>query len=354
MSSVYWSKLLKTLTPYRAGAQPEDKDAVKLNTNENPFPPSEEVLEAIRHAVTDQLRLYPSVESDAVREAIAAYHQLTPESVFIGNGSDEILAFTFAALLNQDKPVFFPDITYSFYRSYCALFSVACREIPLTKDFEIDLSDYETDECGAVIFPNPNAPTGVLLPAEALEAFITRNRHKVIVIDEAYIDFGGQSVANLIKDFDNLLVVRTLSKSRSLAGMRIGYALGNPALIEALTIVKNSFNSYPIDRMAQTAAIASFTDDAGFVQNCTQVISERARLSVAMTKIGFTVLPSAASFILATHPHFEAVALLNALQSHNIWVRHFNSPRIEQYLRISIGTETQNNQLIDALHKICQ
>lgn len=256
--------------------------------------------------------------------------------------------------MNQDKPVFFPDITYSFYRSYCALFSVACREIPLTKDFEIDLSDYETDECGAVIFPNPNAPTGVLLPAEALEAFITRNRHKVIVIDEAYIDFGGQSVANLIKDFDNLLVVRTLSKSRSLAGMRIGYALGNPALIEALTIVKNSFNSYPIDRMAQTAAIASFTDDAGFVQNCTQVISERARLSVAMTKIGFTVLPSAASFILATHPHFEAVALLNALQSHNIWVRHFNSPRIEQYLRISIGTETQNNQLIDALHKICQ
>ncbi|AOY00187.1 histidinol-phosphate transaminase [Jeongeupia sp. USM3] len=347
--SRFWSPIVHTLTPYVPGEQPKLQKLVKLNTNENPYGPSPKALAAMHDANNDALRLYPDPNADQLKDAIAAYHDVRREQVFVGNGSDEVLAHAFCALLKHDRPLLFPDISYSFYPVYCGLYQIDYRTVPLNDAFEIDVADYEQD-AGAIIFPNPNAPTGRLMPLADIERLLVRQPDAVVVVDEAYIDFGGESAIGLTARYPNLLVVQTLSKSRSLAGLRVGFAIGHPALIDALERVKNSFNSYPLDRFAIAGASASFADDAYFRASCAKVIASRERLSAAMTELGFDVLPSAANFIFARHPQHDAGRLAAALREHGVIVRHFKAPRIDQHLRISIGTDAECDALLAALH----
>ncbi|RFA30700.1 histidinol-phosphate transaminase [Alkalilimnicola ehrlichii] len=349
--SRYWSPFVHSLSPYVPGEQPKTDNLVKLNTNENPFGPSPKALEAIRAAADDKLRLYPEPSSEQLRETIARYYGLTTEQVFIGNGSDEVLAHIFLGLLKHDRPLLFPDISYSFYPVYCNLYGIDFQRVPLDNQFAIRVDDYLQPSSG-IIFPNPNAPTGRLLPLDDIERLLRMNDGVVIVVDEAYIDFGGESAARLIPKYPNLLVTQTLSKSRSLAGLRVGFALGQPALIEALDRVKNSFNSYPVDRLAQVGAIAAIEDEAYFEQTRQAVIANRDWLTGALKKLSFEVLPSQANFVFCRHPAHEGRVLAEALRARGVIVRHFDKPRIEQFLRISIGTEAECRQLIDALTEI--
>jgi len=336
------------LSPYVPGEQPKLHDLVKLNTNENPYGPSPRVIAAIQAELGDGLRLYPDPTASRLRQTVADYYGIKPDQVFIGNGSDEILAHSFFALFQQSRPLLFPDITYSFYPVYCGLYGIDYRSIPLRDDFSLHPDDYAQPN-GGIIFPNPNAPTGRLLPLQEIDALLRRNRDSVVVVDEAYIDFGGESAVGLIDRYDNLLVVQTLSKSRSLAGMRIGLALGNADLLEGLIRVKDSFNSYPIDRLAQTAAIAAFEDEEYFHRTCRRVIEDREALSAALQGMGFEVLPSAANFLFTRHPGHDAAALAACLREARVIVRHFRQPRIDQYLRITIGTPDANQRLLAAL-----
>jgi histidinol-phosphate aminotransferase len=350
--SHYWSAVVHGLTPYVPGEQPKQANLVKLNTNENPYGPSSRVLDAVRAEATDKLRLYPDPNSDRLRAAIAAYHGVMSDQVFVGNGSDEVLAHAFMALLKHDEPILFPDITYSFYPVYCGLYEIAYRTIPLTESFEIRVDDYLTPN-GGVIFPNPNAPTGSLLPLGEVERLLAGNPDSVVVIDEAYIDFGGQSAVELVVRYPQLLVTRTLSKSHALAGLRVGYAIGQAHLVEALNRVKDSFNSYPLDRFAQAGALASMEDRAHFESICTKVVATRTTLVAEMEELGFVVLPSAANFILARHPLHDGAKLAAALRESNIIVRHFSKPaRIAPFLRITVGTDSQCDMLLAALKAI--
>jgi histidinol-phosphate aminotransferase len=350
--SRYWSAVVHGLTPYVPGEQPKLANLVKLNTNENPYGPSPRVLEAVRAEAADTLRLYPDPNSDRLRAAIAAYHGVAPEQVFVGNGSDEVLGHTFLALLKHERPVLFPDITYSFYPVYCGLYEIAHRAIPLTEAFEIRVDDYRTPN-GGIIFPNPNAPTGRLLALGEIERLLAGNPDSAVVIDEAYIDFGGETAVALVARYPQLLVTRTLSKSHALAGLRVGYAIGQAPLIEALNRVKDSFNSYPLDRFAQAGAFASIEDRAYFESICARVVATRTRLVAAMDALGFEVLPSAANFIFARHPQHEGAALAAALRERSIIVRHFRNPaRIAPFLRITVGTDAQCDALVDALKVI--
>jgi len=346
--SRYWSDVVGQLTPYVPGEQPRLEKLIKLNTNELPYPPSPRVLEAIASVPADALRRYPDPESTELRQAFADRNALKTGQVFVGNGSDEVLAHAFMALLKHDKPLLFPDITYSFYPVWCELYQVRWRTVPLTADYRVDPDDYRGDN-GGIIIPNPNAPTGVLLELAAVRQLLEQNPESVVVIDEAYIDFGGQSATRLIPEFDNLLVVQTMSKSWALAGLRVGVAMGSEALVEGLQRVKNSFNSYPLDVLAQRAGLAALGDDAYFSQACRQVIASRDRLSSAMAALGFEVLPSAANFILARHPARAARELFAALRARGIVVRYFDRPRIDDHLRISIGTDEQCDELLAAL-----
>lgn len=346
--SQFWSQLVHTLTPYVPGEQPKVANLIKLNTNENPYPPSPLAIQAIKAQASDNLRLYPDPNSDLLKQKIAHYYQLETAQVFVGNGSDEVLAHTFQALLKQDKPLLFPDITYSFYPVYCGLYEIDYQTIPLTETFEIDINDYTLD-CGGIIFPNPNAPTGRLLALEAIETLLQRHSNTIVVVDEAYIDFGGKSAIALINQYPNLLVIQTLSKSRSLAGIRVGYALGQSHLIEALERVKNSFNSYPLDRLAIYGAAAAFDDEPYFQASCQKIINTRCQLVETLEKLGFNVLPSSANFVFASHPKHAAAQLAQKLREQAIIVRYFNQPRIDEYLRITIGTDTENQALCDAL-----
>lgn len=350
--SRFWSPVVHSLTPYVPGEQPKIANLIKLNTNESPYGPSPRVIEAMRAAVQDGLRLYPDVESTPVRQAIATWYGLAPENVFVGNGSDEVLAQVFLALLQHDAPLLFPDITYSFYPVYCRLYGIEYQTIPLAEDFSIRIADYDACPCGAIIFPNPNAPTGRLLSLAEIETLLKAHPDQVVVIDEAYIDFGGESATTLVPRYRNLLVVQTLSKSRSLAGMRVGFAIGDPELIEAITRVKNSFNSYPLDSVAQAAAVAAFKDEAYFRHSCRKVIDSREWLVKEMADLGFDIVPSAANFVFARHPAMDATALAAALRERAILVRHFRLPRVEQYLRISIGTQEQCAHLVQVLKQI--
>ncbi|MDM7322801.1 MAG: histidinol-phosphate transaminase [Gammaproteobacteria bacterium] len=347
--SRFWSPLVSRLSPYVPGEQPKIANLVKLNTNENPYGPSPKVLEAIRAAVGDGLRLYPDPEATALKEVIATYHDLKPNQVFVGNGSDEVLSFIFQALFKHDEPILFPDVTYSFYPVYCGLYEIAYRTVPLADDFSIRIDDYRKKPNGGIIFPNPNAPTGRLLPLEQIEALLDANPDAVLVVDEAYIDFGGETAIPLVHRYPNLLVVQTLSKSRSLAGLRVGFAVGHPELIEALVRVKNSFNSYPLDRLAIAGAIAAFQDEAWFLQTRRAVMESREMLVQEMAAMGFDIVPSAANFILARHPGHKAERIAAGLRKHGVIVRHFNKPRIDQHLRITIGTPEQNAALLAAL-----
>ncbi len=351
MSNPFWSDIVRDLEPYVPGEQPKLANLVKLNTNENPYGPSPKVLEAIAAESGDSLRLYPDPNGSALKQTIAEYYRVSPDQVFLGNGSDEVLAHVFQGLLKHSHPILFPDITYSFYPVYCGLYQVPFERVPLAENFSIRVADYERDN-GGIIFPNPNAPTGMLTPLADIEWVLEHNRQSVVVVDEAYIDFGGETAISLVDRYPNLLVTQTLSKSRSLAGLRIGLAVGNAELIEALERVKNSFNSYPLSRLAIVGGVAAFEDEAYFQKICRRVIDSRQQLVIELTELGFQVLPSAANFILARHPQQVAGELMLQLRQRGIIVRYFNQPRIEQHLRISIGTAEQNGQLLAALKQL--
>jgi histidinol-phosphate aminotransferase len=349
--SRFWSPLVHTLKPYVPGEQPVLDDLVKLNTNENPYGPSARVLAAIAAEVGDTLRLYPDPESSRLRATIAARNGVGPEQVFVGNGSDEILAHGFQALLKHDRPLLFPDITYSFYPVYCGLYGIDHREVPLDAAMQVNIEDYR-QPCGAIILPNPNAPTGSALPRAAVAALAGDHPDQVVVIDEAYGDFGGESAIPLVAQFPNLLVIQTFSKSRALAGLRVGFAVGQPPLIEALERVKNSFNSYPLDRLAMAGAIAAYDDVAWFEETRDRIIASRERLAAALRALGFEVLPSAANFLFVRHSRHGGAELAAGLRRQAVLVRHFAKERIKDYLRISIGTDAQCDRLIDALRSL--
>ncbi|MHB8914337.1 MAG: histidinol-phosphate transaminase [Thiobacillus sp.] len=350
--SRYWSKAARGLTPYVPGEQPKMPNLVKLNTNENPYAPSPRAVEAMQQQIGDSLRLYPDPHSDALRAAIADFNDVDISQVFVGNGSDEVLAHTFLALLKQDQPILFPDITYSFYPVYCGLYEIDYREVALSDGFEIRVDDYRVAN-GGIIFPNPNAPTGRLLALTEIERLLRTNPDSVVVIDEAYIGFGGESAVGLIQRYPQLLVVHTLSKSHSLAGLRVGYAIGQAPLIEALDRVKDSFNSYPLDRLAQAGGAAAMQDRAYYDATRGKVIATRTQLVTSLTELGFDVLPSAANFVFARHPEHDGAALATALRARSIIVRHFAKPaRIAPFLRITVGTDAQCAALLAALREI--
>ncbi len=346
--SRFWSPLIARLAPYIPGEQPKMANLVKLNTNENPFGPSPKVIEAIRSEVGESLRLYPDPESAQLRQTIADYYGVTKAQVFVGNGSDEVLAHVFQALFQPDAPVLFPDITYSFYPVYCGLFGIDGKTVALNDQYQIEPADYAQPN-GGVIFPNPNAPTGVALGLALIEQIVQANPDSVVVVDEAYVDFGTDSAVALVDRYPNLVVTQTLSKARSLAGLRVGLAIGHRDLIEALERVKNSFNSYPLDKLAQVGAKAAFEDEDWFQHTRQAVISERERLTGGLQRQGFEVLPSKANFVFARHPAHAGEALALALRERGIIVRHFQKPRISDFLRITVGTPVQNNALLDAL-----
>jgi histidinol-phosphate aminotransferase len=351
--SSYWSDFVKNLEPYSPGEQPQISNITKLNTNENPYGPSPAVIKAINEAADDRLRLYPPPESENLKQKIAENFNLSATQVFVGNGSDEVLAHVFNGLLNHGEkgPLLFPDISYSFYPVFCQLYGIEFKKIPLEKDFSINVENYQQPN-GGIIFPNPNAPTGMLLAIETIEQLLLKNRDTVVVVDEAYIDFGGQTASTLINKYDNLLVVQTMSKSRSLAGMRVGYALGSAHLIEGLNRIKNSFNSYPLGHLQIAAAIAAFDDKDHFEMTRQKVISERELVTDQLKAMNFEVLPSKANFVLTRHMRISAEELAKLLREQGIVVRHFSKPRIDEYLRITIGTEQQNALLIENLQKI--
>jgi histidinol-phosphate aminotransferase len=342
--SRFWSPVVHNLSPYVPGEQPKLDDIVKLNTNENPYPPSPDVLTAIASA-TDRLRLYPDPRATTLREAIAARYDVAPEEVFVGNGSDEVLAHIFQALLKHDAPLLFPDITYSFFPVYCGLYGVHYQEVPLDAAMRVRIADYSRP-CGAIILPNPNAPTGIGLSREAIEALLAEHPDQLVVIDEAYVDFGAESAVPLVARHDNLLVVQTLSKSRALAGLRVGFAIGQRPLIEALERVKDSFNSYPIDCLALAGAAAAIQDEAWFQETRRRIMASRETLVHALLTLGFEVLPSLANFVFARHPGRSGADLAAQLRQRGVLVRHFRKPRIEDFLRITVGTEDQCSHLI--------
>jgi histidinol-phosphate aminotransferase len=302
----------------------------------------------MRAELSDDLRLYPDPNSDRLKQAIAGYYGVPAAQVFVGNGSDEVLAHAFHGLFQHGQPLLFPDISYSFYPVYCGLYGIPFEPIALDDNFQIRVEDYQRPN-GGIVFPNPNAPTGCLLALEAIERLLQANPDTVVLVDEAYIDFGGVSAISLVERYGNLLVCQTLSKSRSLAGLRVGFAVGHPDLIEALERIKNSFNSYPLDRIAIAGAAASFEDQAYFASTCQRVIDSRQALVAELQLRGFDVLPSAANFIFARHPLHDAAQLASGLREHGVIVRHFKQARIEQFLRISIGTPEQNQALLDGL-----
>ncbi len=349
--SRYWSPVVHQLSPYVPGEQPKIKNLIKLNTNENPYGPSPRVLAAITAEVNDSLRLYPDPTAMQLREALAEYYGLTVEQVFVGNGSDEVLAHVFHGLFQHPAPLLFPDITYSFYPVYCGLYGIDYETVPLGEEFEVRVSDYLKSNAG-IIFPNPNAPTGRLLPLDDIEWLLQRTTDSVVVVDEAYVDFGGESAVRLINSYTNLLVTQTFSKSRSLAGLRVGFALGHPELIQALERVKDSFNSYPLDRLAIVGAAAAIEDREYFDRTRQAVMEGREWLVQGLTELGFRIPPSAANFLFASHPQHDAGELAVKLRERGIVVRHFRLPRIDQYLRITVGRPEDNAALLAALGEI--
>jgi len=349
--SKFWSAFVHDLVPYVPGEQPRIANLVKLNTNENPYGPSPKAIAAMQAELGDGLRLYPDPSSDLLKQAIAGYYGIDKSFIFVGNGSDEVLAHVFHGLLKHSRPILFPDITYSFYPVYCGLYGIPFTPVPLDSRFEIDLDIYPAGN-GGVIFPNPNAPTGIATPLAAIEKLLQRNTESVVVIDEAYVDFGGESAVALVTRYPNLLVTQTLSKSRALAGLRVGLAIGHPLLIEALERIKNSFNSYPLGRMAIVGGAAAFADREHFEKTRQAVMVSREQLVAEMAALGFEVLPSAANFVFARHPGHDAALLALKLRERSVIVRHFKLPRIEQFLRITIGAPEQNAALVAALKEI--
>ncbi|MDI1272653.1 histidinol-phosphate transaminase [Polaromonas sp.] len=343
----FWSPTLRGLTPYTPGEQPVIDGLVKLNTNENPYPPSPRVVAAIIAAAQEGLQLYPDPQAAGLRQAIADHHGIASSQVFAGNGSDEVLAHAFFAFFRQARPVLMPDISYSFYKVYCGLYGIECTLVPLDAAMRVQTAHYRSS-CGGVVVANPNAPTGTGLPLADIEQLLQHQSQCVVLVDEAYVDFGGESAIGLIARYPNLLVVQTLSKSRSLAGLRVGFAAGQRHLIEALETVRDSFNSYPLDRLALAGAVAAYQDHAWFETTRAAVIASREDLTRDLQALGFDVLPSQANFLMVSHPRHDAAVLAAGLRERRVLVRHFRLPRIEQYLRISVGTPAQCAALVDA------
>lgn len=349
--SKYWSNKVKSLKPYVPGEQPKDKKYIKLNTNENPYPPSPKVMQAIKEAANGDLKLYPDPEVDSLRMTIANYYGLTKDEIFIGNGSDEVLGFSFMAFFNPEDPILFPDISYSFYKVYANLFDIDYKLVSLDEDFNIPINKF-SEKNGGIVIANPNAPTGKYIEVEKLGKLIKNNLDSVVIIDEAYVDFGGESSVRLIKDYPNLLVVQTLSKSRSLAGLRVGFAMGNKELIAALNMVKNSINSYTIDRLALVGAKAAFEDKEYFEDTRKKVIKTREKTVEALKEIGFKVIDSKANLIFISHSKIYAEVLFKELRDKGILVRYFKDARIDNYLRVSIGTDNEMDEFVEALKEI--
>ena len=345
--SRFWSPVVRNLSPYVPGEQPKQDGIVKLNTNENPYPPSPRVLAAIA-SVADRLRLYPDPRASVLRETIAACYGVAAEEVFVGNGSDEVLAQTFQALLKHEAPLLFPDITYGFYPVYCRLYGIRYEEVPLDAAMRVQIADYRRP-CSAILLCNPNAPTGVALSLQAIEALVAEHPDQLVVIDEAYVDFGAESAVPLVARHDNLIIIQTLSKSRALAGLRVGFAIGQRPLIEALERVKDSFNSFPLDCLAIAGAVAAIKDDAWFDETRQRIIANRAALVRGLSELGFEVLPSLANFVFARHSSRGGKELATRLREQGVLVRHFQKPRIEDFLRITVGTEGQCGRLIALL-----
>ena len=343
-----WSPKARGLVPYVPGEQPKSGHPVKLNTNENPYPPSPRAIEALREAGNEGMRLYPDPDALRLREAVARQYELSPEMVFPGNGSDEVLAHAFSAFFTPGHPFLFADVTYSFYPVYASLYDLSYQIVPLGEDFSLRLEDYPSPN-GGVVIANPNAPTGMALSAGEIGAFLQRNRESMVLVDEAYVDFGAESVVPLVARHPNLLVVQTLSKSRALAGLRVGFAIGNPSLIAALDRVKNSFNSYPLDRLAIAGAVAALEDREYFEQIRHRIMASRERLRQGLVRLGFEVLPSRANFLFAKHRRLPAREIASDLRAREILVRHFDRPRIGNFLRITVGSDSECDALLSAL-----
>lgn len=349
----YWSKRIYSMVPYTPGEQPKERKFIKLNTNENPYPPSPKALNAIREIAGEELRLYPDPEASRLKTELAKFHGVSVEQIFVGNGSDEVLAFCFQAFFGPETPICFPDISYSFYPVYAELFQVPFHVIPLNRDFTVPVEGFQGQD-GGVILPNPNAPTGIALSLYEIEQLVKEKSNAVVIIDEAYVDFGTESALELLERYPNLLVVRTMSKSRSLAGMRIGYAVGSVNLISALNCVKNSFNSYTLDRIALVAAEGSIQDHSYFERNRGKIISTREHTAQRLAQLGFIVCPSQANFLFVSFPGCSGKTLLDGLREKGILVRWWNLPRILDYLRITVGTDEEMDALVTALTELTQ
>lgn len=353
MNKKFWSQRILDIEPYVPGEQPKDRRYVKLNTNENPYPPSPKVIKAIRNADLTELRRYPDPDCADLRRALAEFYGIVPQQVFVGNGSDEVLAFCHLAFMDDQTPAVFPDITYSFYPVYGAFFKNHCRIVPVREDFTIPLEELMHDD-GTVILTNPNAPTGIGLPLSEVKRVLEGNPNHVVIVDEAYVDFGCESAVSLIRDYENLLVIQTASKSRSLAGMRIGFAFGQAHLIGALEAVKNSINSYTLDRLALAAAQAAVEDREYLDDTCRAIAKTREKTEGKLRDMGFTVLPSQANFLFASHVAVPAKRIFEKLRAGGVLVRYFNKPRIDNFLRISIGTDEEMETFINAVQKILE
>jgi len=350
--SKYWSDVTKGLDPYVPGEQPKAKQFIKLNTNESPYACSPLALEAMRQVVSGDLRLYPDPNADELKQSIADFYGVKKHNVFVGNGSDEVLAHAFVGLLKQSGKLLYPDISYSFYPVYCNLFDMNAVPVPLNEQFAIDPKDYQQAN-GAIILPNPNAPTGIALSLSEIREILDNNKDSPVLIDEAYVDFGADTAISLIDDYPNLLVVQTLSKSRALAGLRVGFAVGDAVLIEGLERVKNSFNPYPLGRIEQAGAVAAIKDKAHFAGCCRKIIATRQKTTDSLKSLGFEVPPSSANFVFAKPPiGSNAEALYLALKEQGVLVRYFNKPRISDYLRISIGTDEEMDVFIERLKAV--
>ena len=346
-----WSDKLRKIQPYVAGEQSKNPNIIKLNANENPYPPSPKVKEVLSNFNTDNLKKYPASDALELKTALAKAYNLNENQIFMGNGSDDVLALCFQAFFCSDKPILFPDLTYSFYPVWCSLFKTPYKNIPLDENFRINPDDYK-EENGGVILPNPNAPTGIYENLDFIEKILNNNTDCIVIIDEAYIDFGGESAISLLDKYENLVIVQTMSKSRSLAGLRVGYAFASAELISVLEAVKNSYNSYTMDSIAISAAAASLADNDYFKDTCNKIINTRQKTIQALEKLDFDVVPSMANFVLATHKSVKAVDIFEKLKAQNIFVRYFKIPRIDNYLRITIGTDDEMDKLFYALKNL--
>ena len=345
-----WRDNLIKIEPYVAGEQPNKTDFIKLNANENPYPPSPKAIAAIRDYNAENLKKYPSANAVPLVNAIAKREGLQPENVFAGNGTDDVLSLCFRAFFNSDKSIIFPDITYSFNTVWCDILNIPYETIPVDGDFNIDPADYARPN-GGVVIANPNAPTSIGRGLDFIRAILDSNREGVVIIDEAYVDFGGTTAVPLLKEYENLVITRTFSKSRSMAGMRLGWAMGGKEVISAIYAAKDSMNSYPVDSIAQAAGVAAIEDEEYFQSTLKKVIATRYRLTAELRGMGFSLPDGQTNFVFATHPRYSAKEIFEFLKTRDIYVRWFNKPRIDNYLRITVGTDEDTNVLISALRE---